>query len=164
MAYRMASRLIGGGMYGAVAGVCAFLALFSSNKYVRDAALGNSEPLLAALVPGDFFAAKGILEAMCNALGVAVPRFVASRGGPFHPTRGASLVSGTGPVGAFGELDPFTNMIWPSDMPDFLKATRGEFSGVGIQIQLDDDIASRWGPRIVDLLREIVAAVEAATS
>jgi hypothetical protein len=30
--------------------VCAFLALFSSNKYVRDAALGNSEPLLAAVV------------------------------------------------------------------------------------------------------------------
>jgi len=50
MAYRMASRLIGGGVYGAVAGVCAFLALFSSNKYVRDAALGNSEPLLAAMV------------------------------------------------------------------------------------------------------------------
>jgi hypothetical protein len=50
MAYRMASRLIGGGMYGVVAGVCAFLALFSSNKYVRDAALGNSEPLLAAIV------------------------------------------------------------------------------------------------------------------
>jgi hypothetical protein len=46
----MASRLIGGGMYGVVAGVCAFLALFSSNKYVRDAALGNSEPLLAAIV------------------------------------------------------------------------------------------------------------------
>jgi hypothetical protein len=50
MAYRMANRLIGGGFYGALAGICAFLALFSSNKYVRDAALGNSEPLLAALV------------------------------------------------------------------------------------------------------------------
>jgi hypothetical protein len=50
MAYRMASRLIGGGMYGAVAGVCAFLALFSSNKFVRDSALGNSEPMLAGIV------------------------------------------------------------------------------------------------------------------
>ena len=50
MAYRMATRLIGGGIYGALAGICAFLALFSSNKYVRDAALGNSEPLLAAIV------------------------------------------------------------------------------------------------------------------
>lgn len=50
MAYRIANRLIGRGFYGAVAGICAFLALFSSNKYVRDAALGNSEPLLAAIV------------------------------------------------------------------------------------------------------------------
>ena len=50
MAYRIANRLIGRGFYGAVAGVCAFHALFSSNKYVRDAALGNSEPLLAAIV------------------------------------------------------------------------------------------------------------------
>ena len=29
-------------------------------------------------------------------------------------------------------------------------------------IELDDDIASRWGPRVVDLLREIVEAVESA--
>jgi MFS family permease len=61
MAYRMASRLIGGAVsqaaggrhrsvYGALAGVSAFAALLSSNKYVRDAALGNSEPILAAVV------------------------------------------------------------------------------------------------------------------
>jgi carboxyl-terminal processing protease len=41
--------------------------------------------------------------------------------------------------GAFGELDPFTSMIWPSDMEEFNKTTQGEFSGVGIQIQSDDD-------------------------
>jgi carboxyl-terminal processing protease len=39
--------------------------------------------------------------------------------------------------GAFGELDPFTSMIWPSDLEEFNKTTQGEFSGVGIQIQLD---------------------------
>jgi hypothetical protein len=50
MAYRVAWRLMGGRWYGALAGVAAFAALLSSNKYVRDAALGNSEPLLAALV------------------------------------------------------------------------------------------------------------------
>jgi hypothetical protein len=49
MAYRVANRLMGGGWYGALAGVGAFLALFSSFKFVRDAALGNSEALLAAL-------------------------------------------------------------------------------------------------------------------
>jgi hypothetical protein len=61
MAYRMAYRLsaglvspsAGGGrrsIYGALAGISAFAALLSSNKYVRDAALGNSEPILAAVV------------------------------------------------------------------------------------------------------------------
>ena len=41
--------------------------------------------------------------------------------------------------GAFGELDPFSSMIWPSEMEEFNKSTQGEFSGVGIQIQSDDD-------------------------
>jgi carboxyl-terminal processing protease len=41
--------------------------------------------------------------------------------------------------GAFGELDPFTSMIWPSDVPEFEKSTRGEFAGVGIQIELAED-------------------------
>jgi len=49
MAYRVARRLVGG-YYGVFAGVLAALALLSSFKYVRDAALGNSEALLAALV------------------------------------------------------------------------------------------------------------------
>ena len=40
--------------------------------------------------------------------------------------------------GAFGELDPFTSMIWPSDLDEFNKATQGEFSGVGIQIQSEE--------------------------
>jgi hypothetical protein len=49
MTYRIARRLVGGG-YGIVAGVLAALALFSSFKFVRDAALGNSEALLAAFI------------------------------------------------------------------------------------------------------------------
>jgi C-terminal peptidase prc len=40
---------------------------------------------------------------------------------------------------AFAELDPFSNMIWPSEVDEFNKNTGGEFSGVGIQIQSDDD-------------------------
>lgn len=41
--------------------------------------------------------------------------------------------------GAFAELDPFTSAIWPADLEEFNKSTQGEFSGVGIQIQLDDE-------------------------
>lgn len=40
--------------------------------------------------------------------------------------------------GAFAELDPFTSMIWPSDLEEFNKTTQGEFSGVGIQIQSEE--------------------------
>ncbi len=41
--------------------------------------------------------------------------------------------------GAFGSLDPFSTVIWPTDLDEFQKTTQGEFSGVGIQIQSDDD-------------------------
>ncbi len=41
--------------------------------------------------------------------------------------------------GAFAELDPFSSMIWPSDLEEFNKTTQGEFSGVGIQIQSDEE-------------------------
>ena len=49
MAFRLTRRLTGGGAAGAIAGVttCAFL--LTSYQFARDAALGNSEPLLAAL-------------------------------------------------------------------------------------------------------------------
>jgi carboxyl-terminal processing protease len=42
--------------------------------------------------------------------------------------------------GAFGELDDFSNMIWPADLEEFNKSTQGEFGGVGIQIINDDDM------------------------
>ena len=54
----------------------------------------------------DFFSVKGVLEALYRRLGVVPPRFIPTGGGPFHPTRGASLVSETGPIGAFGEIHP----------------------------------------------------------
>ncbi|MCC6240179.1 MAG: S41 family peptidase [Phycisphaerales bacterium] len=41
--------------------------------------------------------------------------------------------------GAFGTLDPFSSIIWPTDLEEFQKTTQGEFSGVGIQIQTGED-------------------------
>jgi carboxyl-terminal processing protease len=41
--------------------------------------------------------------------------------------------------GALDTLDPFSNIIWPYDMPEFLQMTRGEFTGVGIQIENAED-------------------------
>lgn len=50
MAWRLARRLVGGGIVGAAAGAVAAGALASSYNFARDAALGNSEPLLAGLL------------------------------------------------------------------------------------------------------------------
>jgi len=39
---------------------------------------------------------------------------------------------------ALGELDPFTNVIWPYELEDFEKHTTGQFNGVGIQISMEN--------------------------
>ena len=68
--------------------------------------------------------------------------------------------------GAFGTLDPFSSMIWPSDMEEFRTSTQGEFSGVGIQIQeidgqikvvspLEDSPALKAGIRAGDIITQI---------
>ena len=41
--------------------------------------------------------------------------------------------------GAFAKLDLFTNVIWPYDLQDLEKTTEGEFGGVGIRIEPDDE-------------------------
>jgi carboxyl-terminal processing protease len=40
---------------------------------------------------------------------------------------------------ALAELDPFTNVIWPAEVKDFDKHTTGRFSGVGIQIAMENN-------------------------
>lgn len=40
--------------------------------------------------------------------------------------------------GAMAQLDQFSGMIWPDELRQFQKTTQGRFTGVGIQIQLDD--------------------------
>ena len=41
--------------------------------------------------------------------------------------------------GAFGELDQFSGMIWPDALDEFQRTTQGEFSGIGVQIQTDEE-------------------------
>lgn len=40
--------------------------------------------------------------------------------------------------GAMSRLDDFSSIIWPDELRSFQKTTQGRFTGVGIQIQLDD--------------------------
>ena len=70
--------------------------------------------------------------------------------------------------GAFGELDEFSQIIWPDELQRFKRMTEGSFTGVGIQIQLDEESqmikvvqplegtpAQRAGVRAGDLLKKI---------
>jgi carboxyl-terminal processing protease len=40
--------------------------------------------------------------------------------------------------GAFAPLDPFSKVIWPSEVEDTERMTQGEFGGVGLEIENDD--------------------------
>jgi carboxyl-terminal processing protease len=69
--------------------------------------------------------------------------------------------------GALATLDPFSNLIWPGDVPEFTKATQGEFSGIGVQILPEDNgdlrvvrplpnsPAERVGIRAADVISKI---------
>jgi len=69
--------------------------------------------------------------------------------------------------GSLATLDPFSNLIWPGDVPEFTKATQGEFSGIGVQIlpedngdlrivrPLPDSPAERAGIRAADVISKI---------
>jgi phenylalanyl-tRNA synthetase beta chain len=54
----------------------------------------------------DFFAAKGVLEATLDSLGVPAPTFEAATGMPFHPTRAARVNLEDVGLGVLGELHP----------------------------------------------------------
>ncbi|MGB9623490.1 MAG: S41 family peptidase [Phycisphaerae bacterium] len=48
--------------------------------------------------------------------------------------------------GALEPLDEFSSMIWPSEVDQFRKDTMGEFSGVGIQISLENGLLKVISP------------------
>jgi len=41
-------------------------------------------------------------------------------------------------AGAMGQLDDFSAIVWPDEIRQFQRTTRGSFTGVGIQIMIDD--------------------------
>lgn len=69
--------------------------------------------------------------------------------------------------GAMGELDTYSAIIWPDELARFRRSTEGEFTGVGIQIQLDElqnitvvtplegTPAQRAGVRAGDVIKKI---------
>lgn len=70
--------------------------------------------------------------------------------------------------GAFDRLDEFSAIVWPDELARFRRVMEGEFIGVGIQIQLDEETqmikvvnpiegtpAFRGGVKSADLLKKI---------
>ncbi|HYE03307.1 MAG TPA: S41 family peptidase [Phycisphaerales bacterium] len=70
--------------------------------------------------------------------------------------------------GAMAQLDEFSGIIWPDEKPRFDRMTQGEFCGVGVQIQFDEETqmvkvitplegtpAQKAGMRAGDLIKRI---------
>ncbi len=70
--------------------------------------------------------------------------------------------------GAMGKLDDFSAIIWPDELARFNRMTEGQFKGVGVQIQMDEESqmikvvtplegtpAQRAGIRTGDLIKKI---------
>ena len=69
--------------------------------------------------------------------------------------------------GAMSRLDEFSSMIWPDELRRFQRSTEGRFTGIGVQISLDDAMqlsvvtplegtpAQRAGIRKGDIIREV---------
>ena len=64
--------------------------------------------------PADFFALKGVLEALAGQLGVAL-EFVAEPGPFLHPGRSARVLVGGEPAGWIGEVHPLVCREWDLD-------------------------------------------------
>ena len=98
------------------------VALFEMSRVFEptDEALPQEAPVLAAICCGarrtqgwdgpaerwDFFALKGLLEALLAGLGVEGAGFEPVDGAPFHPTRAARVEIAGVTIGALGELHP----------------------------------------------------------
>ncbi|MEO0586589.1 MAG: S41 family peptidase, partial [Planctomycetota bacterium] len=68
--------------------------------------------------------------------------------------------------GVTGELDDFSSVIWPADIPAFLRTTQGKFTGIGVQISkrqgelivvspLEDTPAHRAGIKADDVIATV---------
>lgn len=72
--------------------------------------------------------------------------------------------------GAMSVLDEYSSIIWPDELRRFQRSTQGQFVGVGIQIQQDEELnikvvtplegapASRAGIRAGDIIRKVDGA------
>ena len=128
---------------------------------VAAAVTGNRTPQTWAgpARPWDFFALKGILEALVHASGWNALSFTPAEGPPFHPTRAATVAVGETVLGALGELHP--------DVCDRFSVPEGT---VVMEIALGPLMATGEGrvkaeelPRFPSTFIDLAVVVDAAT-
>ncbi|MFN2526120.1 MAG: phenylalanine--tRNA ligase subunit beta [Actinomycetota bacterium] len=104
----------------------------------------------------DFFAAKGVLEALLARLVPETTLFAEARGMPFHPTRAATVSLGDALLGAFGELHP--DVCNRFDIPEGSIAFE---IGLGpILASLPEEVASFEMPRYPAVYLDLAVVVD----
>jgi phenylalanyl-tRNA synthetase beta chain len=104
---------------------------------VRPASWSDAEPPRA-----DFFAAKGVLEALMRALRVEF-RVEAGSDEPFlHPRRGASVIVGDDRAGWLGELHPSVARAWDLEGAAGFELDFGALAGAATAVPHYQDLTS----------------------
>jgi phenylalanyl-tRNA synthetase beta chain len=107
------------------------------NGRVRPASWSDAEPPRA-----DFFAAKGVLEALMRALRVEF-RVEAGSDEPFlHPRRGASVIVGDDRAGWLGELHPSVARAWDLEGAAGFELDFGALAGAATAVPHYQDLTS----------------------
>lgn len=111
----------------------------------------NDPSWAAAETPWTFFDAKGIVEAIFEALGAEAPTVTPVAGMPFHPTRAGAVVHRGATVGAIGELHPEVLTRWHIDRPVvvFELALASLWDATATRSKIED--LSRFPSNLVDI-------------
>ncbi len=142
----------------------------------RDAPLPQEAEVLAAIFAGlrrparwnrpeaawDFFAVKGVVEALFDATGVPAPSFAPVSGAPFHLTRAARVQLGERVVGAVGDVHPDACEAY--DVPEgtvaFELALAPLYAAVGDRPRVQE--LPKFPPILIDVAVVVDERVEAA--
>jgi phenylalanyl-tRNA synthetase beta chain len=149
--------LLDAAAHNAARGV-ARLALFESGTVFR--ADAGEHHGLAALLTSDFFAAKALLEAVLEAVGVASG--VQRADDPFlHPGRAASVLAGDRRIGFVGELHPLVAQAWELPQLAVWAVDLGRVAALAPEVRAFQPFAS-FPPVREDLAVVVGDGVEAA--
>jgi phenylalanyl-tRNA synthetase beta chain len=150
------------------------VAIFEVGRVFRSTGDGAEEPEHLAFVltgdalpafPGegrelDFFDARGALEALMDALGIANWEVGGSLGRPFHPARSASVIVAEADAGVVGELHPA--VAEALDLPD--RTAVGELDLSVLSTHATETVTYAEVPRFPPVRRDLAFILPDDTS